>query len=45
VGDALRALEPRRFAERSGFDQAAVSGKLHAEKRQLIFALAHFIDG
>ena len=30
---------------RSGFDQAAASGKLHTEKRELVFALAHFING
>src|SRR5882724_898511 len=30
---------------RCGLDQAAASGKLHAEERKLVFALAHFING
>ena len=32
-----------RGAEPARFRQAAASGKLHAEERQHIFALAHFI--
>ena len=39
-GTARLATQSRR-----GFDQTAASGKLHAEERELVFALAHFING
>ena len=43
INVAIRRGSLRRA--RRGLEQAAASGKLHAEERKPVLALAHFIDG